>query len=157
MKKWICVRCYCAEAQTCSFVGTTKGYLNPPYQYLNCIHTDGLRCTAEYAWWVVLGSPEGQSPLQGLRPALEESGTLELMDFNIIHRIVTGLIDLDLEQMVNLYPELVDKPDSFGQTPLFWAVARDDIPATLLLIRKGAKVRSRNHVGAIPRIEKCST
>src|SRR5437899_11964193 len=51
----------------------------------------------------------------------------------------------------------VNLPDPDGTTPLHWAVGRDDLETTNLLIKAGAKVGAANRYGVTPLLRACET
>jgi hypothetical protein len=46
----------------------------------------------------------------------------ESLNMNAAHRIVAGLLPIDLATHLNLYPECVHEKDVFGDTPLIRSV-----------------------------------
>lgn len=81
---------------------------------------------------------------------LEDSGALDELHFNVAHRIITGLLDLDLEQQLDLNPEIVSGRDFFCQTPLFWSVTRDHADYIIPLVKRGADVNACDKLGYTP-------
>lgn len=64
----------------------------------------------------------------------------ELWDFNYIHNLVVGIHHADLEAALLKpnYRQLLDCPDAYGRTPLFWAAIRGDVGKVKTLLAAGA-------------------
>lgn len=45
---------------------------------------------------------------------------------------------------------VVDSPDSLSNSPLHWATKKDNQPILLALIKGGANVNARGHIGKTP-------
>lgn len=106
------------------------------------------RNTAEDAWKYVLGGPVNREKYAELAPFLDDHDSLDLLGFNPLHKIITGLSNQDLEHYLELHPELVNAPDSSGDTPLIWAVRRQDLHVASLLLEYGADVNIKDTRGA---------
>lgn len=59
------------------------------------------------------------------------------LDFTTAHCIVLGMSRLDLEGYLSERAEEIDTPDLLGQTPLWWAIRRDDAPSSRALLAHG--------------------
>lgn len=70
--------------------------------------------------------------------------------FTHIHKIVLGLLDLDLEKALLKDPSGIDRPDADGRTPISWAAARGDSQSVELLLRYGASPDSPDRIGQGP-------
>ena len=66
--------------------------------------------------------------------------TLEEQDFTSVHRIILGRSSRSLADELETHPDLIDRPDSLGRTPLYWAVWRDDMEAVKILLHHGANI-----------------
>lgn len=69
------------------------------------------------------------------------------LEFTAAHRIVVGMSHLGLEDYLSEHPEDVNKPDLLGRTPLWWAVRRDDMPSSNVLLAHGADPNIANAAG----------
>ena len=85
-----------------------------------------------------------------VRQSLDEMDTLELLRFNTVHGIVTGLLSLDLERQLDLTPGFIEDVDFHGRTPLSWSVRRGDCRLTPILIARGANVNQQDAYGNTP-------
>lgn len=63
---------------------------------------------------------------------------LDEQDFTLLHRIVLGLCETDLESQVKLDPRHIDTPDGNGRTPLLWAAWRGDSRSVEILLKHQA-------------------
>lgn len=67
---------------------------------------------------------------------------------SLLHRCVLGLTRLELKDLLGSVPEhAIDERDAEGQTPLYWAARRGNLPAVSLLLRAGADQNSKNNSG----------
>lgn len=83
-----------------------------------------------------------------IKSILDGTDYEETRNFTTLHKIVLGLShkDLDMEladSLVNL-----DAVDSNGQTPLVWAVIRDDLVTASKLLNSGASPNARDFSGS---------
>src|SRR5271168_1050333 len=64
----------------------------------------------------------------------------EIWDFTYIHSLVVGIhhSDLDSALLNPRYRNLLDTPDAYGRTPLFWAALRGDLSKVTTLLAAGA-------------------
>ena len=62
----------------------------------------------------------------------------------LVHKLVLGVVHLDLERYLDYHPHLVNAKDDCGCTPLWWASALGQIRNVKLLLRRGADVRLYN-------------
>lgn len=58
--------------------------------------------------------------------------------FSRLHELVLGLSAGDIEEEIKSNPSSVEAVDTYGWTPLHWAVRRDDAHALDILLRNGA-------------------
>jgi ankyrin repeat protein len=71
----------------------------------------------------------------------------EALEFTIVHKIVLGLVSLDLGNYLAAATHEINQPDSSGQTPLFWAATRGDATAVETLLRYGANPNTTSKLG----------
>lgn len=64
----------------------------------------------------------------------------EIWDFTYLHSLVVGIhhSDLDSTLLNPRYRNLLDTPDAYGRTPLFWAALRGDLSKVTALLAAGA-------------------
>lgn len=72
------------------------------------------------------------------------------LEFTTVHRIVLRMSNLDLEEFLSEHPQVLDKPDLLGRTPLWWAVRRDDMTSSNALLAHGADPNIANAAGRSP-------
>jgi ankyrin repeat protein len=72
---------------------------------------------------------------------------LEEQEFTLIHRIVLGRSSRNLTEELAEHPDLLDRPDSKGRTPLYWAVWCGDFESVRLLLQHGADVSIPSNKG----------
>ena len=65
---------------------------------------------------------------------------MEDEEMTILHGIILGRSNRDLESELSEHPEFVDVPDSQGRTPLHWAFTRQDLQALRILLQSGADI-----------------
>ena len=85
-----------------------------------------------------------------VRSLLDSTDYTETRNFSTLHKIVLGISpkDLDLELGDSLVD--VDAPDVNGQTPLIWAVIRDDVTAASKLLKHRANPAIQDNSGNTP-------
>lgn len=91
--------------------------------------------------------PEMLNTLQGL---LDARTVPEYWQLSPLHRVVLGLEEFKLEDIITILPTLLNKPDWSGKTPLHWACRRADLPTIQLLLKHNAKVGVRDVHGNTP-------
>lgn len=69
---------------------------------------------------------------------LDSSDFFLKQSFSVVHRIVLGLVPLDLEQYLNITTSEINCRSSNGRTPLYWACASSKLSAVLTLLKYGA-------------------
>ena len=82
-----------------------------------------------------------------LRAVFSDRDFLEEQNFNLAHRIVLGLHGRRLADAIEERPNLIDSPDTRGNTPLTWAATRGDTASLQELLKHGASVDFRNNNG----------
>ena len=108
------------------------------------------RTPAQYALTEILISQSSLLLPEKVRQSLDEIDALELLRFNTVHGIVTGLLSLDLERQLDLTPSFIEDVDFHGRTPLSWSVRRGDCRLTTILIARGANVDQQDAYGNTP-------
>lgn len=78
---------------------------------------------------------------------LDQPDVLETSKMNVAHRIVAGLLSLDLETHLDLYPHSIYDRDVWGDTPLIRSVKCENLEAMTLLLERGSDVNARNAKG----------
>ena len=72
----------------------------------------------------------------------------EALDFSYTHRLAAGLIEVDVEPILNSrHGSEFSDCDSQGRTPLHWAAMRANVPATRALLRGRVDVQVRDNEG----------
>lgn len=107
------------------------------------------RSAIDIAWEATLIDKKSTSELTCLLAfsSYEEYGGK--FKLSTVHRSVLGIHDSDIIQLLEQNPDCaIDEEDAFGQTPLYWAAQRANIPAVSHLLRAGADANHRNHRGA---------
>jgi ankyrin repeat protein len=92
-------------------------------------------------------NPKRQTLVDGLCAFFDINGIMEEQQFTLIHRIILGRSNYNLADALHEFPELIDTPDMFGRTPLFWAVWRGDLESMELLLLNGADIGSSTYEG----------
>lgn len=69
------------------------------------------------------------------------------LEFTAVHRIVLGMSKLDLQSYIAEHPQDVNRPDLLGRTPLWWAVRREDVAKSLVLLDQAADPSIANTAG----------
>lgn len=69
-----------------------------------------------------------------------ETDSLYKRKFSVVHRIVLGLSNLDLDEYLITANEEIDRPDQSGKTPLCWAASRPNPSLVETLLRRGASL-----------------
>ena len=82
-----------------------------------------------------------------LRAAFSDRDFLEEQNFNLAHQIVLGLNGRRPAEAVEERPNMIDSPDTRGNTPLIWAATRGDTASLQELLKHGASVDFRNNNG----------
>jgi ankyrin repeat protein len=67
-----------------------------------------------------------------------DSVWFEDQQFTILHKIVLGAVDYDLEAQLKLTTSNINQQDSKGRTPIAWAAARGDEKCVKILLDFGA-------------------
>ena len=91
------------------------------------------------------GNEHGTAFNQFLRAL--DSNIFETLQLSTLHKIVLGLVNLDIEKQLNASTSEINLQDSGGQTPLFWAANRGDVSTVRTLLEYGAKPDLRNMLG----------
>jgi ankyrin repeat protein len=74
----------------------------------------------------------------------------EQCGYSIIHKIVIGLIPLDLEEQLRVSAVAVNDRDRLGGTPLHWAAARGDVATMRILMKYHANPGIADNKKTVP-------
>ena len=74
----------------------------------------------------------------------------EKRKFTIIHKVVLGLLYIDLDVAISMDVNLVNQGDADGRTPVSWAAARGDGAAVRSLLKYGADPDQVDFIGQGP-------
>jgi ankyrin repeat protein len=74
----------------------------------------------------------------------------ETLQFTVLHKIILGLVHIDIQNYLAATSEEINVPDSAGQTPLYWAATRGDNDAVEALLRHGADPNYVSKLGETP-------
>ena len=85
-----------------------------------------------------------------IKSILESTDYEETRNFTSLHKIVLGISHKDLDSEIADSLVNLDAVDANGQTPLAWAVVRDDSVAVLKLLSSGADPNVRDNSGSTP-------
>ncbi|EMC98042.1 hypothetical protein BAUCODRAFT_411250 [Baudoinia panamericana UAMH 10762] len=66
------------------------------------------------------------------------SSFIEKAQFPLLHKIIFGQVDADLEEVLKASTADIDKPDAYGRTALSWCGSRGDTKSGRILLRYGA-------------------
>lgn len=65
---------------------------------------------------------------------------MDSLQLSIIHKVVFGLADIDLDQLLRISSSEINALDRTGKSPLHWAILRNDLQTTKTLLDRGADV-----------------
>lgn len=68
----------------------------------------------------------------------KSSDFVEEQNFTQLHKVVLGLLLLNLEKEIKVHQDEIDAIDALGRTPLMWASARGDTRSVTTLLSYGA-------------------
>ena len=97
------------------------------------------RPTGDFAWDNILNGNLDRTTEDAWRLLFDEQHFLEHRQFSPIHKIVLGLVSVDLETHLKLSTSDINSQDSSGRTALSWAASRGDILSMQILLNHGAK------------------
>ena len=116
----------------------------------SCITNTQFRTAHETAWEYILRRPHCDSTTEQLQTMFPDPD-LDHMGLSPIHQAVLQLRPGSLDTLLKMQTQnTLDKPDSRGRTPLFWAASRGDYETTSMLIRYGANVHKTANPGDTP-------
>lgn len=110
-------------------------------------------CSSPYtvAWDYILSASRENADLETLRSLFPDDGYyLEERQFSRLHKIILGIIHHSLEEDLIAGGVDIDVRDSTGNTPLSWAVQRQDTVAVDLLLKYKANPNIANNQGCTP-------
>ena len=93
------------------------------------------------AWERALSGKMSRDEVSKVASLFRNTDYLATRAFTIIHKIVLGLIDKDLDFELECTTADIDTPDSRGRTPLSWASARGDEHAVRILLKHDADIK----------------
>ena len=79
-----------------------------------------------------------------------DTDVLESLQFSTLHKCILEIAQLSFKKQLILSPDEIDRPDSAGQTPLFWATTRGNAAAVKALLDYGADPNFVNKLGETP-------
>jgi ankyrin repeat protein len=103
-------------------------------------------------WRAVLSNRLSEPVQLRLAERFIDRSYVENAGFTSVHKIILGLTQIDLDQMLADSPHLINQPDAYGQTPLHWAATRGDEDAVATLLNHGADVHAMERGGSTPLI-----
>lgn len=101
---------------------------------LNCIH----RAAADNAWDKILTKIFPTDTERQLREMFSETECIERREFTVLHKIILGMLDKDLERELSGSTAEIDAVDSDNRTALALAAERGDVISVNLLLKYGA-------------------
>jgi ankyrin repeat protein len=101
----------------------------------------------DIAWDRILGGFETQPTQDTLANLFQSTDYLESRQFSMIHKIVLGVLNLDLGLTLEGSTSDIDRTDSSKRSPLSWAALRADTEAARTLLRYNANINSRDVSG----------
>ncbi|MCJ1292557.1 hypothetical protein MMC34_004108 [Xylographa carneopallida] len=101
----------------------------------------------DIAWDRILGNFESETTEETLINLFSSTDYLESRQFSIIHKIVLGILNLDLNESLEGSTSETDSTDSSNRSALSWAAMRADTQAVETLLRHKANVDSRDCAG----------
>lgn len=90
----------------------------------------------------------GQFDHDLVKNMFEGTTFVESRQFTILHKIVLGLIDRDLEGELELSTAAINDTDAQSRTPLCWATIRNDHSSVETLLAYGADPNIADHTGS---------
>jgi ankyrin repeat protein len=108
-----------------------------------------LSNAAQLAWERIL---KNEDDAQDLREIFPELRTLPSFDFSELHKTVLAILPLDIDTVLlkQNWRVQANLKDTWGRTPLHWAVLREDERATRALIISGASLEIGDYEGNRP-------
>ena len=89
--------------------------------------------------------------LRKLQLTFSDTDTLEEFQFTLLHKIVLGILPLNLSSALQgMTQPLINERDSGGRTALFWAARRGDAECLKILLEYGADPRKPTEIGYSP-------
>ena len=96
------------------------------------------RAAADNAWDKVLTKIFPAETERELKEMFSETECIERRDFTVLHKIILGLLDKDLESELAGSTATINAVDSDGRTALALAAERGDVMSVNMLLRYGA-------------------
>ncbi|KAL9084863.1 MAG: hypothetical protein Q9159_004984 [Coniocarpon cinnabarinum] len=89
--------------------------------------------------FLLMGGMSGEDA-DALRTVAQGDDFIDDQNYTSLHKIVLGLLFRNLEEELQIHPELLNVSDAMGRTPLIWAACRGDERAIVSLLQHGAAV-----------------
>ena len=105
-----------------------------------------------YAWALIFRTSRNPALVETIRTLFPDNGNyLEEREFSKLHKIVLGMTAHNLDEGLRVCGATIDACDADGNTPLVWAVRRDDIGTVRFLFNAGANpnVCNKDHFSAL--------
>ena len=100
-----------------------------------------VRAAADNAWDKILAKSFPRQLEDALRSMFSETECIERRDFTVLHKIVLGLVNKNLEIELNASTAEVNATDSNNRTAVSLAAERGDLESLKLLLQHGADIR----------------
>lgn len=104
---------------------------------INAVNRKRNSC-GDIFWTIVLSRGLPPQEYEHLLDRFQGSTYIEEGQFSVIHKIIFGLSQTDLEETLRSSTNMIDQQDAYGRTPLAWAAARADLNAVSILLRFGS-------------------
>ena len=105
---------------------------------------------ADYFWRSVLSNSFLEADALYLARHFKDISFIGNGKFTLAHKIIFGLCELDLNQVLHELPDLINQKDAYGATPLHWAARRGDTESVSVLLSQGARVDEVERNGYTP-------
>ncbi|CZT47714.1 related to ankyrin [Rhynchosporium secalis] len=116
-------------------VSSTRGYTLSRwalYSKQPIAHTDNSTRNKAYDNFLQGGLDKAAE--EDIRCLIASSDWIDDQNFSKLHKIIVGILLLDLEEAIANDPGQVDITDAMGRTPLLWAAARGDAKSIKILL-----------------------
>ena len=90
------------------------------------------------------------STIDAWRCLFDDEEHLESRAFPPLHKIVLGLVSMDLKQQLELSTANIDDKDADGRSAISWAATRGDLASVSVLLQYGADPNSKSVRGQTP-------
>jgi ankyrin repeat protein len=100
-----------------------------------------VRAAADNAWDKILAKTFPPQLEDALRSMFSETECIERREFTVLHKIVLGLVNSNLEIELDASTAEIDATDSNNRTAVSLAAERGDLISLKLLLQHGANIR----------------